>query len=83
METALQKCALIQNSSLQLRQTLKYKVPRAGVCLLQAWSKTPCLRVDLGGVSHFLPYIEVNILKYLENLDNQRQHTIPLEPSKS
>lgn len=59
------------------------KIPRAGVCLLQAWAKTPSLRVDLGGVSHFLPYIEVNILKYLENLDKQRQHTIALEPSKS
>lgn len=50
---------------------------------MQAWAKTPSLRVDLGGVSHFLSYIEVNILKYLENLDNQRQHTIALEPSKS
>lgn len=58
------------------------KVPRAGVGLLQAWAKTPSLRVDLGGVSHFLPYIEVNILKYLENLDNQRWHNT-LEPSKS
>ena len=59
------------------------KVPRAGVGLSQAWAKTPSLRVDLGGVSHFLPYIEVNILKYLENLDNQRWHTNTLEPSKS
>lgn len=50
---------------------------------MQAWAKTPSLRVDMGGVSHFLPYIEVNILKYLENLDKQRQHTIALEPSKS
>ena len=59
------------------------KVPRAGICLLQAWAKTPSLRGDLGGVSHFLPYIEVNILKYLEKIDNQRQDTITLEPSNS
>ena len=68
METALERCTLMQGSSLQLRQT---EEPRAGVCLLKAWAITPSLRGDLGGASHSSPYIEVNIIsKYLDNLDN-------------